>query len=263
MVAISGLTVLRDRSFLEKKKLASRIISSSHISAMVWAIADFPAPAGPYTHIIKASRSSPHWIHFMILVRTAKRVFGWHLGGSNRSSELWNAAVAVARWRISDASTDSKNLWVSRSIVISERVISERRTRTSKAMVMHIAGIQGECSSTDQRLCVGREYGTHNYAIPGLPEKWKAQSVGSRVRWWWVVIKEQVWGHASPSAAEFWPYLILSYREFDRNKIFRLGELGKSVNNSDHCKMLTIQSILAEAEIPVSGQLWSQRSSWI
>ena len=35
MVAISGLTVLRDGSFLEKKKLASKIISSSHISAMV------------------------------------------------------------------------------------------------------------------------------------------------------------------------------------------------------------------------------------
>jgi hypothetical protein len=39
--------VLRDGSFLEKKKLASKIISSSHISAMVCAIADFPAPAGP------------------------------------------------------------------------------------------------------------------------------------------------------------------------------------------------------------------------
>src|SRR5258708_1161979 len=47
MVAISGLAVLRDGSFLEKKKLVSMIISSSHISAIVCAIADFPAPAGP------------------------------------------------------------------------------------------------------------------------------------------------------------------------------------------------------------------------
>ena len=97
MVAISGLAVLRDESFLEKKKLASIIISSSHISAMVCAIADFPAPAGPYTHIMNASRSSSHLIHFIIFSRTAIRVFGWHLGGSKRSYELWNALVAVAR----------------------------------------------------------------------------------------------------------------------------------------------------------------------
>jgi len=47
MVAMRGLTLLREGSFLEKKKLASKNISSSQISAMVCAIADFPAPAGP------------------------------------------------------------------------------------------------------------------------------------------------------------------------------------------------------------------------
>ena len=73
-------------------------------------------------------------------------------------------------------------------------------------MVMHITGIQGEFSSTDQCLCVGREYRTHMYAIPGLPEKYNGQPLGSRVRWWWGVIKEQRCssnreGQASPSAA--------------------------------------------------------------
>ena len=85
IVAISGLTVLRDGSFLERKKLASSNISSSHISAMACAMADFTAPAG---HIMSASRSSSRLIHPMILVRTAMRVFGCHFGGSNRSFEL-------------------------------------------------------------------------------------------------------------------------------------------------------------------------------
>ena len=75
MVAISGLIVERNGSFLEKKKLASKIISCSHISAIVSAIGDFPAPAGPYNHIINASESSSRLIHFMILLRTAMRVF--------------------------------------------------------------------------------------------------------------------------------------------------------------------------------------------
>jgi len=39
-------------------------------------------------------------------------------------------------------------------------------------------------------------------------------------------------GRASPSAAEF--DFILSYRKFDRNKVFRLSELGKSVDHRDH-----------------------------
>jgi len=51
-VAISGLAVLRDGSFIERKKLASKIISCSHISAIVCASADVPDPAGPYTYII-------------------------------------------------------------------------------------------------------------------------------------------------------------------------------------------------------------------
>ena len=76
MVAISGRTLLREGSVLEKKKLASKISSSSHISAIVCAIADFPAPAGPYNHIMKESRSPSHLIHFMISERTARRVLG-------------------------------------------------------------------------------------------------------------------------------------------------------------------------------------------
>ena len=71
----SGYQIQVDASFLEKKKLA-RINISSHISVMVCAIADFPALAGPYTHIMNVSRLSSHLIHFMIFLRTAIWVFG-------------------------------------------------------------------------------------------------------------------------------------------------------------------------------------------
>ncbi len=39
-------------SDLEKKKLASSMLSVAHFSAMLCMIADFPAPAGPYSHRI-------------------------------------------------------------------------------------------------------------------------------------------------------------------------------------------------------------------
>ena len=74
MVAISELPVLSDGSFLEKKKLASKIISCSHMSAMVCAIADFPDPAGPYTHIMNLL--PVYLMHFMIFSRMARCVFG-------------------------------------------------------------------------------------------------------------------------------------------------------------------------------------------
>ena len=83
-----------DRS--EKKK-AARICVSSHSCAMVCAIADFPEPAGPYIHKTRELAFSSSRTHFIILSRTATRVFGWYFGGSKDCSESWKAAVAVAR----------------------------------------------------------------------------------------------------------------------------------------------------------------------
>lgn len=62
-----------------------------HSFVMTWAMAGFPAPAGPYNHMMNPSHSASPRIHLRILLRVWIRVLGWHLGGSNLSSELWKA----------------------------------------------------------------------------------------------------------------------------------------------------------------------------
>jgi len=74
--AIRGLTLLYERSVLEKRELASNINSSLHISAMVCALADFPAPAETFTHLTKEFSSLSHLKYFMISERTARKVLG-------------------------------------------------------------------------------------------------------------------------------------------------------------------------------------------
>ena len=86
----------REGSLLEKKKPARSCVYS-HNSVMVCAIANLPEPAGPYIHMTWEFSFSSNRTHLIILLRTATQVLGWHLGGSKRCSELWKAAVAVAR----------------------------------------------------------------------------------------------------------------------------------------------------------------------
>ena len=95
-MATRGRILFREGSLLEKKK-AARSWAYSYNSAMVCAIADLPEPVGPYTYMTWEFVSSSNRTHLIILSRTATRVLGWHLGGSKHCSELWKAAVAVAR----------------------------------------------------------------------------------------------------------------------------------------------------------------------
>jgi len=88
-----------DPSDFEKKKVASRSPISWHFSAIDCAIEDLPAPAGPLSHIISASRSSRPHIHSIILSRMASLVRGWHFGASKRSLELWKALWATCSIR--------------------------------------------------------------------------------------------------------------------------------------------------------------------
>jgi len=100
IVATSLEWSLRPWAVREKKKLAAR--SASHSSAMDCAIADFPAPAGPY---IQKTRRPPFsgrsFTQASIFARIASRVFGWHFGGSNLSAELWKAPTATCSCKVS------------------------------------------------------------------------------------------------------------------------------------------------------------------
>ena len=100
------LALLRVGSEREKKKMERRSFSKLQRRAMSCAMADFPAPAGPYNHRIKAfwsSAPSPR-IQFMILLITTARVLGWHLAGSTVSPAPWNAPGETACWRHSNPS---------------------------------------------------------------------------------------------------------------------------------------------------------------
>ena len=91
-VATSGSIVFRVLSVRKKKKLATRMPRRMHRSATDWQIADFPAPAAPFSHAIHASRGASSRIQSKISSRTASRVCGWQRGGSTRCLELWKAA---------------------------------------------------------------------------------------------------------------------------------------------------------------------------
>ena len=90
-VDIKKVLALRPDAVREKKKLAARRPTLAHISAIVFAIADFPAPAGPYIHKIKSLRALPFAIKDMICLKIVFLVWGWHLGASYSSPELWKA----------------------------------------------------------------------------------------------------------------------------------------------------------------------------
>ena len=68
-----------------------------HICAIVCAIADFPAPAGPYIHKTRVGRLELV-TQAMISSTTATLVFSWHSGGSPRLAELCNAPVITCFW---------------------------------------------------------------------------------------------------------------------------------------------------------------------
>lgn len=87
-VAKSGSMELRLGLPREKKKLPPKIWHSAYCSAIVWAIADFPDPAGPCSQIIGLS---PLSISAVSCLRTSTRVPGWHFGGGCLSCES-NAA---------------------------------------------------------------------------------------------------------------------------------------------------------------------------
>ena len=90
-VDTSEVLSLRPDAVLEKKKLAARRPASAQIPAIVLAMADFPAPAGPYIQRMNELRISWSSIQDMIHFKIAFLVSGWHFGASYSSSESWNA----------------------------------------------------------------------------------------------------------------------------------------------------------------------------
>ena len=78
MVGTRYLAQFRRGSDLEKKKLARRRLASWQSSAILCAIADFPHPAGPWSHMMKLSVLSFPRTQFIILSVTASLVLGGH-----------------------------------------------------------------------------------------------------------------------------------------------------------------------------------------
>jgi len=83
----------------------------------------------------------------------------------NRTSELWNAAGAVAWRRISELSTDFAQPWVSRTWFFKEG-------RTSNAVM------DGECPPIDDGVGCRRKHGTHRQLVLDLG------NVFVLCRWW-------------------------------------------------------------------------------
>src|SRR5882762_6094714 len=78
----------------EKKKLAAKRSSISHVSATVWAIVDFPVPAKPPSQKIDGAFGSEN--QSLILLKTSTRVFSRHRGANSRSAELYIAPSAMS-----------------------------------------------------------------------------------------------------------------------------------------------------------------------
>jgi len=74
----------RDGSSREKKKVASSCCRDLRISAMARAMIDFPAPVGPYNHIITAASSIVRLAQSLIFSRTAMST--WVSSSSGTSS---------------------------------------------------------------------------------------------------------------------------------------------------------------------------------
>ena len=79
------VTVPRSELFLRKKNDAANC-SPEQRPAIVWAMADLPAPAGPFNHMIDC-RACGFLTQSVIVFKTFSRVWGWHLGGGKRAWE--------------------------------------------------------------------------------------------------------------------------------------------------------------------------------
>ncbi len=74
-----------DEDDLEKKWLATNRPRFLQFCATVWAIADFPAPAGPWSQRIDDADCLLSWTQSMMSLMVASLVSGAHWGGSKRS----------------------------------------------------------------------------------------------------------------------------------------------------------------------------------
>ena len=160
---------LRSRFLREKKKLKASMFSSSHCCAMVWAIVDFPEPAGPWSqHIGWSSLLSTHAI---TISSTLFRVSSWHVDAcsDSRSEELYAALrfVCCASMSKTDAenghpevsvrTTNTRPALTSRGgdVVLVTSCMVEMATRGMHVRsIRHVNGAQSK-QNNNRMVCLG------------------------------------------------------------------------------------------------------------